>query len=383
MNRRLPSHPNLEYYRKQAKVLLREYRNHEESAVFRMGSSVEKLRVGLSDAQRVVACEAGFSNWSLLKSAVLDSSDQDREAVPDESHDSPDTKMKQPKQRYESDSNVQRWLKTGDAGKEEDFASSFLAEHHERDWIISSLRVFHAKGLIRDVVGVVKSGKEATVYRCTGQEDGEYLAAKIYRPRMFRSLQNDAVYRENRMAEKDCRLQKAMDKMSRRGRAFRMESWIRFEFDTHKRFYNAGVAVPEPVDSYGNAIHMEYIGDEQEPAPILHHVELDPLNAEPLFNELILNIELMLTCDRVHADLSAFNVLYWREKAIIIDFAQAVDARSGPEVFKLLSRDVENIAKYFAKNGISAEPEYITLGMWSRYLQNERGISAAYTAERD
>ena len=232
-------------------------------------------------------------------------------------------------------------------------------------------------------MGVVKSGKEATVYRCTGQEDGEYLAAKVYRPRMFRSLKNDAVYRENRKVEKDRRLQKAMDKMSRRGRAFRMETWIRFEFDAHKRFYNAGVAVPEPVDSYGNAILMEYIGDEQEPAPILNHVELDPSNAEPLFNELIRNIELMLSCDRVHADLSAFNVMYWREKAIIIDFAQAVDARSGPEVFKLLSRDVENIAKYFAKNGISADPEYITFGMWSRYLQDERGISAAYTAKRD
>jgi len=46
----------------------------------------------------------------------------------------------------------------------------------------------------------VKGGKEATVYCCaahpaTGQD---LLAAKVYRPRIFRQLRNDARYRQGR-----------------------------------------------------------------------------------------------------------------------------------------------------------------------------------------
>jgi RIO kinase 1 len=44
-------------------------------------------------------------------------------------------------------------------------------------------------------------GKEATVYCCEAHPSTgvEYLAAKVYRPRMFRSLRNDAIYRFSRV----------------------------------------------------------------------------------------------------------------------------------------------------------------------------------------
>ncbi len=372
MKANLPSHANLEYYRKEAKERLRAARKEGETAATYMK---------LSDAQHAVARENGFANWTELKAAVLDASASGGKIDSVGRQHTHEASTKQPKQRYKSDANVQRWLKTRDKGKDEGFASSFLEGHRDRDWIISSLAAFHAKGYITDVVGVVKSGKEATVYRCEGQQDGKQLAVKIYRPRMFRSLQNDATYRENRTAGKDRRSQKAMDQMSRRGRAFRMESWIHFEFDTLKQLFCAGVAVPEPIDCHGNAILMEYIGDECEPAPMLQHADLDHARAEILCKGLVRDVELMLACDRVHGDLSAFNVLYWHERAIIIDFAQAVDARSGPDVFGLLSRDVGNLARFFSKFGVSVDPEYLAFDMWSRYLQGPVEISAAYTSD--
>jgi RIO kinase 1 len=69
------------------------------------------------------------------------------------------------------------------------------------------------------------------------------------------------------------------------------------------------------------------------------------------------NIELMLACDRVHGDLSAYNVLYAGPGEIrIIDFPQAVDARFNSNALMLLERDIGNICAY---------------SLWSRYLRSE------------
>lgn len=108
------------------------------------------------------------------------------------------------KASYESSVDVQRWLKL-QAGEESDakppFNPTFLASQRDGPWILSSLSQFYEEDLITDVVHMVKSGKEASVYCCTAHPSTgrEYLAAKVYRPRMFRSLKNDAIYRENRM----------------------------------------------------------------------------------------------------------------------------------------------------------------------------------------
>src|SRR5437867_2888779 len=115
------------------------------------------------------------------------------------------SKAKKPveKQSYESNADVQRWLQeqaldaTGAKGP---FNPTLLAGRRDRDWILSSLAHFYEQDLIADVIQVAKSGKEATVYCCTSAPAVglDYLAAKVYRPRMFRSLKNDAIYRESR-----------------------------------------------------------------------------------------------------------------------------------------------------------------------------------------
>ncbi len=385
----LPSHSNLEFYRKQAKALLRAYRDGDVSAASRLGPSREGSTPGLSDAQHVVAREMGYASWSLLKAAVRAQQDTGEPRIPPEAGgeepiENPLPAVEPPartKQRYERDPNVQRWLRTGVESEADSFAPPFLREHRERDWILSSLQGFHAKGLITDVVGVVKAGKEATVYRCVGPDGQAPLAAKIYRPRMFRNLQNDTIYTDGRMPERDRRSRKAMDKKSRRGRSFRMESWIHFEFETQTRLFEAGVDVPEPLDTLGNAILMELIGDGAGAAPMLCDVDLDPAEARNQYERLMQNIELMLACDRVHADLSAYNVLYWKGRSVIIDFAQAVDARSGPDVLHLLSRDVDRLARYFARRGPALEPEGTALDLWSRYTRGALPPAATRTTD--
>ena len=71
------------------------------------------------------------------------------------------------KQSFESNAEIQHWIRTQAAEGEDAFSSEFLTSHHERDWIMSSLAVFHGRGLITNVRGQVQPGKEANVYRCT------------------------------------------------------------------------------------------------------------------------------------------------------------------------------------------------------------------------
>ena len=79
-------------------------------------------------------------------------------------------------------------------------------------------------------------------------------------------------------------------------------------------------------------------------------------------------MELFLACNRLHGDLSAFNILYWQGRATIIDFAQAVDPRHNPEIYPVLERDVERVYRYFARYGVVADPGAIAAGLWADYM---------------
>src|SRR2546421_1144448 len=64
----------------------------------------------------------------------------------------------------------------------------------------SALESFCEDGWITDILYVVKSGKEVTVYCCRAgpTTGGELCAAKIYRAHESRSFKNDAIYHEGR-----------------------------------------------------------------------------------------------------------------------------------------------------------------------------------------
>ena len=141
------------------------------------------------------------------------------------------------KASYEASDEVQRWLRDQTAERADikpPFTPNVLAHQRDRLWVLSSLERFYEDDLIADVLSMVKSGKEATVYCCAGGSatEREYVAAKVYRPRMFRSLQNDALYRESR-AQRDTegrgvrndRRWRAHQRSSR-GQQERVATWI-------------------------------------------------------------------------------------------------------------------------------------------------------------
>lgn len=283
---------------------------------------------------------------------------------------------KQRKQSYEASEHVQRWLREqGTEAEQGEFNPSFLIARRDADWLLSSLAVFYQQRLITDVVAQAASGKEATVYVCEAHPATGFalVAAKIYRPRMFRSLKNDAVYREGRQQRQDGkwarpdRARRGRD--STRGRLDEVASWIRQEFVVQLAMHNAGVPVPAPLAQIGNAILMEYIGDDDGPAPRLSDTAIDPDNAAQMCDQLLDAIRLSLAHDTIHGDLSPYNVLIHDAQAYVIDYAQAVDARHGsPEdAMVLLARDVDRICAFFAAYGVRRDAVAITADLWLRY----------------
>lgn len=226
--------------------------------------------------------------------------------------------------------------------------------------------------ILDEVTGVIKSGKEATVYLCRGfQGDPPRLAAKVYRDREVRRFANDAGYTEGRtrgMARRDVVAIKAK---SRAGREISFGQWVDEEWKTLQLLHDAGCDVPAPLGRHGRVVLMEYVGGEDGAAPMLANVRLERDEAQAVFERLIRNIELMLACDRVHGDLSPFNVLYHDGDVRIIDFPQAVDPRFNSSALPLLERDVDRICQYAARYGVQADAPRITRSLWARFLRSE------------
>lgn len=219
-----------------------------------------------------------------------------------------------------------------------------------------------------DVEAMINDGKEATVYLCRTQPSVEapFLAAKMYRSRKFRAFANEQQY-TNAARIVDRRLRKAVKHRTAKGKRLSHFMWIRQEWDALEVLHDAGASVPVPYAHAADGILMEFIGDEGGAAPMLVHVELSKEEAERAFASLMRDVELMLHNDLVHGDLSAYNVLYHDGRARLIDLPQAVDAMQDPNAMELLRRDVENLCRYFAKQGLDVDATEITVDLWSRY----------------
>ncbi len=129
--------------------------------------------------------------------------------------------------------------------------------------------------------------------------------------------------------------------------------------------------MPKPVVQSNNAILMEFFGTEEMPAPALRSVRLTPHEARPLFDRIVHNIATMLEHGCVHADLSAFNILYWKGDIRIIDLPQAVDPYKNPYAFKLFERDVTRVCQCFERYGIETNAARLTRDLWTRHIQRD------------
>lgn len=263
---------------------------------------------------------------------------------------------------------------------DENFTITYVPARYEAVWLLDSLRPFAERALIQDVLAIVKGGKEANVYLCEAVPATGYglIAAKVYRPRAFRNLRNDKMYREGReivdskgMAVKaqDTREMRAIRNKTDFGASITHVSWLMYEYLTLKRLHEAGASVPQAIAAGENALLMGYVGDRHQPAPLLHSVTLESSShAEYLFQEVLRNMDLMLQMGMIHGDLSPYNILYWQKKVTLIDFPQVTLAESNSSAYKILQRDVQRVCDYFAPYGVAADAPTICRRLWTRYV---------------
>ena len=245
----------------------------------------------------------------------------------------------------------------------------------------NSLGGLYEQQWISDILRMVRGGKEASVYQCQGTAStgADFIAAKVYRPRQLRNLRNDSLYREGRDNLDveghyigDDRRQRAITKRTTFGKELMHASWLAHEFGNLQMLHAAGADVPKPFASAENAILMGYIGDDQVAAPTLNSVVLNPEEANPLFQRVLHNVEIMLRNDRIHGDLSAYNILYWDGKITLIDFPQAIAPQDNRNAYRIFERDLARVCEYFAHQGVRLHgmrpnPCKLAADLWTSY----------------
>lgn len=276
--------------------------------------------------------------------------------------------------KYVREANAEFLKGQDDSSKSFNF--TYPAARFEEWWLLESLGDFYEHQWITDVLRRLKGGKEASVYLCRSGPaiDTPFVAAKVYRPRSLRNLKNDGQYRVGRTdidAEGNAIIKDgdvhAMEKRTAYGEELRHQSWIAYEFQTLEMLHAVGAEVPKPYAMEKNAILMDYIGDLGNAAPTLNSVGLDLDEAHPLFKRVIRNIDLMLSNQRIHGDLSAYNILYWEGEITLIDFPQVVPPEANPAAWTIFLRDVTRICQYFKSQGIRSNPRKLASELWTSH----------------
>jgi RIO kinase 1 len=54
-----------------------------------------------------------------------------------------------------------------------------------------------------------------------------------------------------------------------------------------------------------------------------------------------------------------YNLLWWNDRLVVIDFPQAVDVVTNPDAPDLLRRDLANVATWFGRRGIAIHLESV------------------------
>jgi RIO kinase 1 len=208
------------------------------------------------------------------------------------------------------------------------------------------LELLLSDGVIEEVLGALKSGKEADLWIV--RHAGEIVAAKIYKDRTDRSFHNNAAYKEGR-AVRNSRTQRAIERGSRFGKEAAEQEWKSAEANALYALHARGVQTPRPVMFYEGVLLMELVRDAQgQPAPRLIDAPLTAEEAGAIYRHLRGQVVRMLCADLIHGDLSPYNVLLGVAGPTIIDFPQVVGAAHNSRAEPFFQRDLENLRSHLA-----------------------------------
>jgi len=217
----------------------------------------------------------------------------------------------------------------------------------------ADLNELYQLDFLDELISGIKTGKEASVY--LGRNSGGLVAVKVYTDLRVRSFRHDEAYRKGRFIG-DARIEKAIEQGSQKGLDSHQILWVQEEFRQMNHFYEHGVSVPKAIAVSGLALVMEFIGDENgNPAPRISDLKMEKAEADAAFHQSVQNLKRIVRSGRVHGDYSTFNILWHKERAIVIDFPQVMEFKHNPNAHAFLERDVRSLCKSFRKQGVKAD----------------------------
>jgi RIO kinase 1 len=208
-------------------------------------------------------------------------------------------------------------------------------------------------GFLDELISGIKTGKEGSVF--LGRNSEGFVAVKVYTDLRVRSFRRDQSYREGRFIG-DSRIERAIEQGSEKGLDAHQILWVQEEFRQMKHLYEHGVNVPKAIAVNGISLIMEFIGDEHGiPAPRISDLRMATEEAQEAFRQSVHNLKQIVRAGRVHGDYSTFNILWYEEKAVVIDFPQVMEFKNNPNAQAFLTRDVHSLCKSFRKQGVNAD----------------------------
>jgi RIO kinase 1 len=229
------------------------------------------------------------------------------------------------------------------------------------DWLVTELAAVDTE------LGILKTGKEADVFllrRGVPQTERScLLAAKRYRSAEHRMFHRDSGYLEGRKT-RESRVNRAVASRSAFGLEAIAGQWAAAEFGALSRLYAAGVPVPYPVQILDTELLLEFIGSADGiAAPRLAETRPEPAELAGLWDQLVRALVALARDGLAHGDLSAYNLLVHEGRLVMIDLPQVVDVIANPRGGFFLTRDAENISRWFTARGLAGadpEPENLT-----------------------
>ncbi|NLL94712.1 MAG: serine protein kinase RIO [Thermoplasmatales archaeon] len=233
-------------------------------------------------------------------------------------------------------------LKTDKTGDERVTA----AEVFDRQTLMTIYR-FMTSGHIDTVGYPVSTGKEGNVFQAH-DPDGGLVALKIFR------TSTSTFKRISSYIEGDPRFKGVSG-----NRRKMVQVWAKKEFSNLRLYAEAGIRVPAPITFHGNCIVMEFIGDEEGPAPLLKDVAMEDPDA--VYEEVVSWIvDGARDAGLVHGDLSEFNILMDGDEPVLIDCGQSMLTKHF-NARDLLARDVANVNRFFKSRGVAVTDDAIII----------------------
>jgi RIO kinase 1 len=222
-------------------------------------------------------------------------------------------------------------------------------------------------------LGTLKSGKEAEVFlleRRYASGSTVRLVHKRYRPRRpsrgeLRELgfkkatqyRHDATYRAGWFLSS--RDRRAVAHKTDHGHDVIAQMWPVQEMTMLEHAWASGASVPYPVERTDDGVVMEFIGEGLVAAPRLAQAPLAADEVASAWEQLLTSLRALTAAGIVHADLSAYNLLWWRGRVVLIDLPQAVEFTTNTDAPELLHRDLANVAGWFVRHGLEVDVEAV------------------------